>query len=80
VSTLVEIEYAIEKLESTEFRLLLHRLKERDAQNWDQQMEEDAQNGKLDALYVRLTEGDHNQTNVPLDEVINNSRFSQASG
>jgi len=76
VSTLVEIEEAIAKLPAEEFRVLLARLKERDAAAWDSQVEEDAQNGKLDNLYARLTQGEGSETKVSLDEVLDDPKFS----
>jgi hypothetical protein len=54
VSTLAEIEAAIAKLPPPEFRELLHKLNERDAEEWDRQIEADARGGKLDRLYSRL--------------------------
>ncbi|RRJ94723.1 hypothetical protein Ga0100231_010585 [Opitutaceae bacterium TAV4] len=76
MSTLVEIEEAIAKLQPTEFRSLLLRLKERETKDWDRQIEEDSQSGQLDALYARLTKGDGDQTKVPLDEVLDDPKFS----
>ena len=48
VSTLAEIEAAIAKLPPLEFRAL-ERLKEREADAWDRQIEADAKSGRLDA-------------------------------
>jgi hypothetical protein len=76
VSTLVEIEEAIAKLPATEVRLLLRRLNEREGAAWDQQIEGDAQSGRLDALYARLTERDGGQPKVSLDEVLDDPKFS----
>lgn len=76
VSTIVEIEEAIAKLPAAEFRVLLERLKERDAEAWDRQIEEDAQNGRLDALYARLTRGDGPGSKVSLDEVLDDPKLS----
>lgn len=72
----MEIEEAIAKLPLGEFRLLLERLKEREAAAWDQQIEADAQSGRLDALYVRLTQGEAAQTKVSLDDVLGDPKFS----
>jgi hypothetical protein len=76
VSTLAEIEEAIAKLPPSEFRDLLHRLNEQDAAAWDRQIEEDAENGKLEALYTRLMEEEGDQPKVPLDEVLDDPKFS----
>jgi hypothetical protein len=76
VSTLAEIEEAIAKLPPSEFRDLLHRLNEQHASAWDWQIEEDAENGKLEALYTRLMEGEGDQPIMPLDEVLDDPKFS----
>lgn len=75
VSTLVEIEEAIAKLPAEEFRVLLERLKERDAEAWDRQIEADSKNGRLDELYARLTRGDGPESKVSLDEVFDDSKL-----
>jgi hypothetical protein len=74
VSTLEEIEAAIAKLPPPEFRELLQKMNEREAAEWDRQIENDAQNGNLDGLYSRLTEGD--STRVALNEVLDNPELS----
>ncbi len=76
VSTLAEIEEAIAKLPPPEFRQLLHKLNERDATQWDRQIEEDAQNGNLDRLYSRLIREEGDQPKAPLDEVLDNPELS----
>ena len=76
MSTLAEIEEAIGKLPPSEFRDLLNRLNEQDAAAWDRQIEEDAENGKLEALYTRLLEEEGDQPKVPLDEVLDDPKFS----
>ena len=76
VSTLVEIEEAIAKLPAGEFQVLLTRLKVRDGEAWDGQIEADAQNGQLDALYTRLTSEDGAETRVSLDEVLDDAKLS----
>ncbi len=72
MSTLAEIEEAIAKLPPSEFR----DLNEQHASAWDWQIEEDAENGKLEALYTRLMEGEGDQPKVPLDEVLDDPKFS----
>ena len=64
MSTLAEIEAAIAKLPPRE---LLHKLNERDAQEWDRQIEDDARSGKLDRLYSRLMEENGGQSKVAFD-------------
>lgn len=76
MSTLAEIEEAIAKLPAEEFRVLLQRLKERDAAAWDRQIETDAQNGHLDELYARLTREDGPESKVSLDEVLDDPKLS----
>lgn len=76
MSTLTEIEAAIAKLPSPEFRELLHKLNERDAAEWDRQIEDDAQSGRLDRLYSRLMEEEGGQPKVALDEVLDDPQLS----
>ncbi len=76
VSRLGEIEEAIAQLPETEFRVLLARLKERDAGAWDRQIEEDAANGRLDALYARLAGEEDALSKVPLDVVLDDRKLS----
>ncbi|MEI9892728.1 MAG: hypothetical protein WDN28_02130 [Chthoniobacter sp.] len=76
MSTVKQIEAAIAKLRPEEFRALLHRLNEREAVAWDQQIEDDAQSGKLDRFYSRLMEEDGGEPKVPLDEVVDDPKLS----
>jgi hypothetical protein len=76
MSTLGEIEAAIDKLPASEFRKLLQKMNERDAAEWDRQIENDARNGNLDRLYSRVMEGESDQTRVALNEVLNKSELS----
>ena len=48
MSTLIEIEAAIEKLPNQDFRRLHEWIAERDQQHWDKQLEEDVAAGRLD--------------------------------
>jgi hypothetical protein len=50
MSTIAEIERAIEQLSPEEMKSLLAWLAERDAALWDRQFEADVASGKLDAL------------------------------
>ena len=76
VSTVAEIEAAIAKLSQAEFRALLQRMRERDSQSWDGEIEEDAKSGRIDALYMRLMEEEGDQPKVPLVEVLDDPRLS----
>ncbi|GEP43452.1 hypothetical protein [Brevifollis gellanilyticus] len=55
MSTLLEIEQAIEKLPESEFRELHRWVAERDAGRWDEQIAADAAAGKFDGLRARIT-------------------------
>lgn len=72
----MEIEEAIAKLPKKEFRVLLARLKARDAEAWDRQIEADAESGRLDALYARLAGEEDASSKVPLDEVLDDRKLS----
>ncbi len=76
MSTLVEIEEAIAKLPEAEFRMLLARLKERDAEAWDRQIEAAVKDGRMDALYARLAGGDTEESKAPLEEVLDDRKLS----
>ena len=76
MSTLTEIEAAIAKLPPPEFRELLKKMNEREAAEWDRQIEEDAHNDNLDRLYARLREEEGNAPKVPLDEVLDDLNLS----
>jgi hypothetical protein len=70
MSTLNEIEEAIEKLPPVEFRELMRRLNERDAEAWDREMEDDAKSGRLDALHERLEKENSGESEVALDSLL----------
>jgi hypothetical protein len=54
MSTLLEIEKAIENLPSTEFRKLHRWVSERDSTQWDEEIAADANAGKFDELRQRV--------------------------
>ena len=54
MSTLTEIEAAIEQLPPQKFRELRHWIAERDAREWDAQIEADVAAGKFDALREKV--------------------------
>jgi hypothetical protein len=54
MSTLLEIEQAIEKLPSQEMRELHRWIADRDTSQWDGQITQDAASGKFDALRDRI--------------------------
>jgi hypothetical protein len=78
MSTLAEIEAEIAKLPPKEFRELLSRLQTRAEDEWDRQMEDDAQTGRLDRLYTRLEEENAGQPEVPLDDFLDQSQLPKA--
>jgi hypothetical protein len=51
MSHIQEIEDAIERLPRKQFRELAEWLRERDQQLWDEQLDGDAESGKLDFLF-----------------------------
>ena len=78
MSTLAEIEEAVAKLPTEEFSKLLRRMQERDAENWDREMEEDANSGRLDALHARLEQENAGQPEVPLNDFLDQGEFPKA--
>jgi hypothetical protein len=43
---------------------------------WDRQIEKDARSGRLDALYQRLKGENEGHAHIPLDEVLDDEKFS----
>jgi len=76
VTQIQEIEQAIAKLPRKEFFDLVKHLRERHAREWDQQIEEDAQNGKLREVYRRLESENQGQPETPLDEFLDDEKLS----
>lgn len=72
MSTVQEIEAAIQQLPDAEVLALVDRLRERHAEAWDRQIESDVKAGRLDFLIeeaqVELRQG----KTEPLDEVLGN--------
>ena len=58
MSTLAEIEAAIEKLPPAKFRELRHWTAERDWQEWDAKIESDVAAGKFDELRKKVRADD----------------------
>jgi hypothetical protein len=73
---LAEIEAAIEKLPRQKFFELVRRLRERHADEWDQQIEEDARSGRLQKAYNRLQSENLGQRRVALDKVLDDGKRS----
>ena len=58
MSTLAEIEAAIERLTPQKFRELRQWIAERDWREWDAQIEKDVAGGKFDALRAKIRTDD----------------------
>ncbi len=76
VTTVQEIEQAIAKLPREGFFELVRHLRERHAQEWDRQIEEDAESGKLREAYRRLDAENQGQPEMPLDDFLDNEKLS----
>jgi len=76
VTQIQEIEQAIAKLPREEFFELVRHLRERHAQEWDRQIEEDASRGKLRKLYEQLQAEDQDRTKVPLNDFLDDEKLS----
>ena len=73
-----EIERAIARLPRDEFFELVRHLRERHADEWDRQMEEDAKNGGLDRLWEKAEKEIEGGGLRPLDEILDDPGLSQA--
>jgi hypothetical protein len=76
MSSVAEIEQAIAKLPPGEFVQLERWFDAERNRKWDQQIEEDAQSGKLRELYERLASENQGQSDVPLDEFLDHEKLS----
>jgi hypothetical protein len=75
VTNIQEIEQAIAQLPREDFFELVRQLRERHADEWDRQIEEDAHNGKLQALHDRLQDENRGQPETPLDDFLDEKKF-----
>jgi hypothetical protein len=76
MSSVTEIEEAIAKLPPGQFIQLERWFDAERNRVWDQQIEKDAQSGKLQELYERLQSENQNQSNVSLDEFLDDEKLS----
>jgi len=76
MSSVVEIEAAIAKLPPGEFVQLERWFDAERNRKWDQELEADAQSGKLRELYERLQPENQGEPNVPLPEFLVRFRVS----
>lgn len=72
MSTVLEIESAIERLPADEKWNLIHRLHDALWTEWDRQIEADADAGRLDPLIAEVEADIAAGRTKPLDEVLNN--------
>jgi len=75
VSSLQEIEQAIDRLPREDFMRLMESLRTRHADAWDRQIEEDAASGKLQALYDSLTSKGTAAEEMPLHDFLNDKKL-----
>ena len=75
MSTLPEIEQAIEQLPPEQFAALADWIVRRREEAWDQEMEEDAKSGRLDGLYARLEKENAGEPEVALDDFLHQSEL-----
>ena len=74
--SLQEIESEIDKLPREQFFELVRHLRERHADAWDRQIEQDAKNGSLDRLWEKAEKEIQEGGLRPLDEILDDPRFS----
>jgi hypothetical protein len=72
MSTVQEIEAAIQRLPDAEVLALVDRLRERHAEAWDRQIESDVNAGRLDFLVQEAQAELRQGQTKPLDEVLGN--------
>lgn len=72
MSTVQEIEAAIQRLPDAEVLALVDRLRERHAAAWDRQIESDVNAGHLDFLVQEAQAELRQGKTKPLDEVLGN--------
>ena len=72
MSTVQEIEAAIQRLPDAEVLALVDRLRERHAEAWDRQIEGDVKAGRLNNLVQEAQAELRQGKTKPLDEVLGN--------
>lgn len=76
MTKLQEIEKEIEGLPREKFFELVRHLRERHADEWDREIEEDAKNGRLDRLWEKAEKEIQEGGLRPLDEILDDPRLS----
>ena len=75
MSTVQDIESAIRQLSRADLAELKNWLAEFDADAWDRQIAEDAQNGRLDAFYQSLQRENEGQPDVTLHDFVHQAEL-----
>lgn len=76
MSTVKEIEAAITELSSHDLEEFRAWFAEFESEAWDRQIEEDAQNGRLEAFYQSLQHENEGQPDIPLNAVLDQEKLS----
>ena len=76
MSTVKDIEAAISRLDPSDLSELRAWFAKFDDDAWDRQIEADAKNGRLEAMYRRLMNEEGEGPLIPLDEVLDNEKLS----
>ena len=76
MSSVAEIEQAIARLSAQEFVELARWFEAERNRKWDRQIEEDTQSGRLREAYERLQTENQGQSEVPLDEFLDDEKLS----
>jgi hypothetical protein len=76
VTNIQEIEQAIARLPREDFFELVRRLRERHAGEWDRQIEEDAEKGRLDRLWQQAEKEIEEGGLRPLNEILDDPGLS----
>jgi hypothetical protein len=76
VTKLQEIEQAIAGLPREDFFELVRYLRERHSKEWDKQIQEDAEHGRLQALHDRLDAENRGAPDIPLDDFLDQKELS----
>lgn len=76
MSTIEEIEQAIEELPRLELERLTDKLIARREAEWDKQIEKDANTGKLDALWANAEKEIESGETMSLDEFLDHQELS----
>lgn len=74
--SLHDLELAVQTLPAEDFRQFSAWFDEWRAEQWDRQIAEDADTGRLDAFYERLQKENEGQADVPLDVVLDKKELS----